>query len=549
MAKLPSTVDRTTRVVPRTAVTTPVLRPAVVTPPVLRPVPTTPLPPVPGGAVTPAAPRAAPATGLRGGVINIGSSDLSNQAGDSLSRALASLQDTANLRYKAVAGPSYGKANSLLDQAAGAAGGITVKGVSGPALSNTGKSQGLLDKASQAYGGLDLKTFGTVAAQNPNETYDSLAKALAASNSPEQAKLRQMSMADLEALHSAPNRGELAARSLALQRALTQDQWLKDQRTVGDNAAAFGRTGSGMTTNELTDLTLAREKALGLYGEQAALEAAGLEMGDRLNTLGATTGYQGQVSAEDLARAGFTQGNALAKFGVGSTVRGQNVDERNFQATQAMNQAQVAQARAAGLGSLVGDQYNIDTTGFNQGMARSGLDLQSQVARANAAASRSGALTGIGGQYANQATNTANFNAGQSAQDLQARQAAQAMKQSLASTVAGIQGQTFGQDQARSSLAAQQQARQDQQAQQAIANRAAQEQLQEQLLNGEFNRTIGAAGAAGSIGYGNDPYSLQLAAAQGQGAQAAAGRTQLEEAAAAAAMRRALATAGLARAA
>jgi hypothetical protein len=83
-------------------------------------------------------------------------------------------------------------------------------------------------------------------------------------------QLRQMGMTSLQGLSSAPDRAQLAAQALQLQRTMTEPQFQQDMRSVGQKAAAFGRTGAGMTTNELTDVALAREKNLNQFGEQAA---------------------------------------------------------------------------------------------------------------------------------------------------------------------------------------------------------------------------------------------------------------------------------------
>lgn len=553
-------------------------------------------------------------TDLRSTTIGIGGSALGSQAENLLGGALRNLGTSGGtVGYRPVAGPSFGSANQYFDQAinrlggigisgggavagpnfgqaqrymnqaAGQVGGINIGGVNLPALSNLSKTQGLLNQAQGAYQGLGLKQYGTIKAQDPSQAYAGLAAALAQSHTPGQDELRRIAMGQVRDLASAPDRAQLAARALALQRQMTTPAWQQDLRAAGQQAAALGRIGAGMTTNELNDITLAREKALGQYGEDAALQAAGMEMQDRLNRLGATAGYQGQITAEDLARAGFTQGNALARFGVGSTVRGQNVDERNFQAQQAMNTSQIAAARAGGLAGLVGNQYAVDTTGFNQGLQRSNLDLNVQQARAQAAAQRAGIYSGlggqsaqmaqattqnaqqnaaralqasgmradiaqqqaqmmygVGGQRANQAIASAGFASDQAGRQLQASLANMDNKRQYAGMLAGIQGQMFGQSQARAQLASQQQGRQDTLAQQSIDNRVRQAVVQDQLLNSQFGRQLSASQAAGGLGYGNDPYQMQLAAAAQQQAQAASQRSGLEQAAQAAAMARAL---------
>jgi len=287
-----------------------------------------------------------------------------------------------------------------------------------------------------------------IGAQNPTSTYASLDQALAQSQSPEQARLRQMGMAGLQGLSSLPDRAQLAASTFKLLNEQSQPGFEQDMRRVGQNAAAFGRTGSGMTTNELTDLGLARGKAQSLQAALLANEATTGTIADRMGIFDRTAGYQGQVSGEDRANAGFRADIANNKFSLGTAVRGQNVGERDYQSDQGWRRAALAQDQQAR-----GDRN---------------------------------AWAGTG-------------------------------------------------------LAQQQQGFQAQQAQQAIDNAARQQALQEALLEGDFGRRARAAQLAGGVGYGNDPYQMQLAAAQGMGGQAAAQRSALEQAATQAAMQRALA--------
>jgi hypothetical protein len=106
-----------------------------------------------------------------------------------------------------------------------------------------------------------------------------------------------------------------------------------------------------------------------------------------------------------------------------------------------------------------------------------------------------------------------NQRAGQSALALDAQIKQRALQQQLVGSLAGIQGQMFGQ---------------------------AQRQLEEQLLQGQFGRNLAGATAAGGIGYGNDPYQMQLAAAQAAQARAGGQQDQLAQLAAQQAWARAL---------
>lgn len=97
-----------------------------------------------------------------------------------------------------------------------------------------------------------------------------------------------------DTLSSTPDRTELAAQALQLLRERTAPQYAADQRAIGQSAAKFGRIGAGMTTNELTDLNLTRERDLDRTSRELANTAAGQTMSDRLARLGALGGLESQ---------------------------------------------------------------------------------------------------------------------------------------------------------------------------------------------------------------------------------------------------------------
>jgi hypothetical protein len=256
---------------------------------------------------------------------------------------------------------------------------IGMGNVSGP---NFGQANGYMNQAAGNIGGIQTKNYGQIASQNAQPTLSALQSALQQSNSPMSNQLRQMGMTSLQGLSSAPDRAQLAAQALQLQRTMTEPQFQQDMRSVGQKAAAFGRTGAGMTTNELTDVALAREKNLNQFGEQAALDAAGQTMNDRLGIFNATAGYGNQIGNQDLAHAGFTSNNALDQFNVQGNVRNQNVDERNFQAQQGMNQASLAAQRAGLFGNLgnmaSGNAMSSANFGMQNAMNQANLQMQQQ---------------------------------------------------------------------------------------------------------------------------------------------------------------------------
>lgn len=85
-------------------------------------------------------------------------------------------------------------------------------------------------------------------------------------------------------LGTAPDRAQLAQQSLAQMQQDMEPGFQQSMRAVGQNAAKFGRIGAGMTTNELTDVGLARQRTLDSEAAKLGLAAADKTMDDRLNT-------------------------------------------------------------------------------------------------------------------------------------------------------------------------------------------------------------------------------------------------------------------------
>jgi hypothetical protein len=399
---------------------------------------------------------------IRSQLVNYQPSLLGQQASNQLSLAMSQAPGNANIPILGqVAGPNYGQANQYLSQAAQYAQGV-----------NPGSIQAQ-NVGSQNVAGPDF-----------SQAMSMLQQALASSSSPEAQQMRGKLMGLFDNLQTAPDRLDLAADALRIQRELTAPQWQQDLRHVGQQAAALGRIGSGMTTNELGDITLAREKALGLYGQQLANQASGQILQDRLNVFGAGAGLQGQFSGQDLAQGQF-------KAGLGNQYAGM------AQATTANEQQNAARALQAAL-------------------ANQSANLQAATSRAGLGLQQAGLFSQLGGQSAGMATNTAQFNA----QQQQAQQAALAqraqLQQALLGQLAGIQGQTFNQGMSEAQLRTQQQQWQNQLQQQGVQNSVQQQVLQDQMLNSEFQRRLALAQTQGQYGFGNDPYSLLLAGSQYQ---------------------------------
>jgi hypothetical protein len=132
-----------------------------------------------------------------------------------------------------VSGPNFGDANGYYNRAGAAAGGASIAGVGNVAGPNFGQAQGYMNQAAGNIGGVQTKNYGSIAAQNGQPTLSALQGALQQSNSPMSDQLRQMGMTSLQGLSSAPDRAQLAAQALQLQRTMTEPQFQQDMRAWG----------------------------------------------------------------------------------------------------------------------------------------------------------------------------------------------------------------------------------------------------------------------------------------------------------------------------
>ena len=110
------------------------------------------------------------------------------------------------------------------------------------------------------------------------------------------------------ALTTAPDRGQIAGSTYDALVARGEPAYQAQLRQVGQRAAALGRVGAGMTTNELTDVSTQRSRDLDLSRRELANTAAGATMGDRLSTLNAMSGLEGQQAGQGAANRAEVRG-------------------------------------------------------------------------------------------------------------------------------------------------------------------------------------------------------------------------------------------------
>jgi hypothetical protein len=126
--------------------------------------------------------------------------------------------------------------------------------------------------------------------------------------SPEGQRARQLTSQALEAVGGGKSRLDIALERLRNLDEATADARTRGIRDIGDAAARFGRIGSGVVTTDLGNLEERLQQNRDRELRTLAADAAEGDIGDRLRNLEAIRAAGGQVSDEDLRRAGFDQG-------------------------------------------------------------------------------------------------------------------------------------------------------------------------------------------------------------------------------------------------
>lgn len=174
---------------------------------------------------------------------------------------------------------------------------------------------------------------------------------------------RDMILAQLQNLQNAPDRLKLAQDAYDTFQQQSEPAYQQALRGVGQKAAALGRVGAGMTTNDLTG-TLG-QRQLQLSGERQNLinNANQNTLNDRLNIYNAIQGGASTLGGQDLSLNTARSQAALGQAGVFGGL-GQNQAQREANSVQQQMQQQQYQA---GL-----DQQNIQNQIAQQQLQMSG---------------------------------------------------------------------------------------------------------------------------------------------------------------------------------
>ena len=188
-------------------------------------------------------------------------------------------------------------------------------------------------------------------------------------------KARGFVVPALEKAMTGPERNALAEESLALLEARSQPGYEQALRQTTARNAAMGRRGSGITTNELGDVQLARERELALARRDLANDASSRTMQDRADRTNLALGVTQGLGAED--RGGesirLDQANTILRAAE------QQSGRQQFNAGQSESAAQRS-ARGAQFGAdfqrgLANDLTGIGRDVYGMGRDQSGLSM------------------------------------------------------------------------------------------------------------------------------------------------------------------------------
>ena len=195
-----------------------------------------------------------------------------------------------------------------------------------------------------------------------------------------------------------PDRGELASQAFSRIQEASAPRFQSELRDVGRRAAALGRIGSGVTTSELGDVQVTRERDLDLLRRGLATDAAGRQLDDRFRTLGATEGVADRLFGQERSSRGELRGErgfqtALDQQGIQNRVQQRQLEESLLQGQFGRDFSQ--QQLFAGIGFGGGATQN-----FGNQAGRFAQSQGNQANLSNEAAAglfRSGAFRGGGG--------------------------------------------------------------------------------------------------------------------------------------------------------
>jgi hypothetical protein len=189
------------------------------------------------------------------------------------------------------------------------------------------------------------------------------------------AKARGLVTPALERAMSAPDRNALAGESLSLLEERSRPGYDQTLRQVGAKNAAMGRRGSGITTNELGDVSLARERELSLARRELANDASSRTMQDNADRVNLSMGVTQGLGSEDRGAASVRQGASSLKLQGADQISGNARFNASQQENAAQRAAQGAQFGASFQRGLANDLTGIGRDVYGMGRDQSNLSM------------------------------------------------------------------------------------------------------------------------------------------------------------------------------
>lgn len=266
-----------------------------------------------------------------------------------------------------------------------------------------------------------------------------------------------------------PDRSALASQAFKLMQEQAQPGRDLAFRQVGQKAAALGRIGAGMTTNDLTGLQQDITRQDNLTQRDLALQAAQQTLADRLGVAGAVQSGFGALAGADQAAADIAnQGNAQ-RIGAAST-------------------------GLSALRGLSGDALQLG------GVARSDA-----LGNANLGFQRADTLSGLARDAFGQGSDLRSENRLDQGNAFDREQATFGARRQQLGDLSGLEGQQFDQGLTNRNELRSERDYQTNAANQALQNRVDQTLLEDRMLGSEFNRGMDTAGLYNQLGWGYDP--------------------------------------------
>lgn len=127
---------------------------------------------------------------------------------------------------------------------------------------------------------------------------------------------------------NAPDLRQAATERMALLEEQSQPGYEQAVRGIGQRAAALGRTGAGMTTSELGDAFVLRQRALADARRQIGSELAKDEFGQRMQQLGAGAGLESQLYGQEAGQRGELRGEREYQGGMAREAMDRRIQQR-----------------------------------------------------------------------------------------------------------------------------------------------------------------------------------------------------------------------------